>query len=438
MRRGFAYPSALMVLLLLTILSYQLVLRYTSLREVEHQWHQLNQAELNCRSALNHFLKGRAGFTWQPGEQSFEFVEENGFRYKALPFGMFWLVDATGYADQHNIRIREIVGTTAVFEDVLHLVEAARLTSGRDATMDGSLLIAYGGRAPDDPFFDNNRYGYAPAFNTTDLAGFLEAQFKPEWGTILTEIFPEAVQQSVSQELNLSTLPLDSPLTVIRGNDLMLRGSYRGGPLMILADNIYSEGPIELTNTWITARNQIRFNAGLAALEMHLLAPYIELSSEVDVVSSSATGVAWDETVQINSYVNLRGFGAFDGGVAVIAADGPYQAALGWQKKGTARLFIGPRLNTSGFVYCEGRVSIRGDHRGTISGRSWNYQDGDASFPDRFADARLGPGEPVRFPWGVSGRGGTLPAAAVYSWGAESLEPLFDEEQEEGAVVDEE
>jgi len=421
-RRGFAYPTALMVVILLSVLALGMVRRYAELRRIEHEWLMLAQAELNCRSAVNHFSIRQRGFLHDRAEQNLSFEEGNGFRYTGLPFGGGFLLDIEGFAGNQRLRTRQIIGSTAVDPHVLQLARGTGLRVEADAVIDGEVLLGNAGTAGSGRGgLDSYRLGTPRTIEPEGLAGFLAAQYLPEWRQGLETVFPDLVWIEGREEVDLSTVPADAPLVVVSGSALRLRGSSDGRvPILIrVTDELLADEPITLENVWIVSRNRIRFARGLTGRRVHLLGRTVDLAGSLDLVETTAVAIAWSDEERPDSAIQLSGRGRFEGGMMAFAVDEPFARGLGWSRLGGAAIAVSTDVDTAGFVLSEGVLSLRGTHRGTLVGEGWNYQQGDASFPGRLHDVDLGPGGPTVFPWGLR----DADARPLFHWRTHALEP---------------
>ena len=407
-RPAFAYPTVLLTLLLMTLLSLHMLRTHYAVTEVDQIWQQLGQAQLNCASALNHFLHGQSGFSRPSDPQSFSFAPENGFTWRALPFGMFWLMEIEGFSGKHRLRTRMLVGGAppgGEDEPLLYLREGAEAMR-----VDGDTLIQGTVRWDQErqdesripgALLDKSELGRVPELLGAELADHLAAPFRNAWRKQLREILPALAWHELAGTVDLNDWQLEADLLVLSGTHLILEGEYRGeSPLLILdRGQVSVPGGATLTQTWIMARQKFQGRSHLRGSRVHIWSPEIDIAGDLNLEASTlaATGTAGHP----HAGLLLRGRGKVEGTLLAVPLAG-----------GRATFEKDRRITTEGLLHCEGNLVGSGRHRGIIRTDQWTYREGTATYPHRLAALDLAPGRPSLSVWGLEGHRGEV----VYRW----------------------
>ena len=418
MRRGFALPSVIALLVIFTLVTFHLMNLHLATGEVERAWHDLDQAQLNTASGTNHFLTTQEGFG-PNGHGQFEFEPQNGFDYKALPLGLFWILESHGKAHSAEVRTRTIHGGLGQSQHLLQMAKAMKdLVVSDDVRIEGDVRFGTGDLLPNNhPLREQSSVGSVVTCKKAGLAAHLAGPFSDAWEAQMKVMFPQAVWLTGDNVVNLSELPSGDPLTIVKGRTMSLGGTFdENYPLIVLAQgDIAAPQGLNGRNLWLIAQGSIRVERQTQGSQLHFLGRRIDLLGSLDVQRSTLSAVAWASQSQGQATIRLSGRGSFSGSLVALATSGELARELGWERDGPAAIFKDKTIDTHGFIYCEGTLSLRGVHRGAIVAHQWNYQQGSASFPGRMDDVVLSAGEETLGVWGMEGHRGE----EVYSWGVD-------------------
>lgn len=417
--RAFAYPATLLTLFIIALLSLHLLGLFKTHMEVDHSWNQLDQASLNCASAVNHFLRVQTGFHSFKGSRTLEFEQGIGFSYRALPLGMFWLLDIRGYSGIQEIQIRRIVGGATNREPLLHLGHPMKdVVLAKDATLNG--MVAF-----DTAQNINVQTGHTlasqaeikslPIAAYANLAQHLQAPFTQEWLETLKTMFPEIKVRTNSYQVDLEQLNDKSPLILVQGENIRLTGEYRNrAPLIILAGGeIEAPSALGLNNCWIISKEGFHSRISLTGHNIHILSPLIEILGEVEMTGSTLSAVPTPALSQTAASLKLSGRGSYNGALVALSPTSADDSQ--WLNRGTPFIEKERLIDSSGYVFCDGGLAMRGQHQGAIRTRVWDFRDRQASFPGRISDINLttNPNSSVSV-WGIGGQKGSV----LHSWEA--------------------
>jgi len=336
-----------------------------------------------------------------------------------LPLGVFWLMDIRGFCEKQQVQIRQIVGGATTSQPLLHLGHPMKdVFLAPDASIAGNVAFDSATNINLIPGHDLvNQSELKPLAKASyrGLASHLEAPFTEEWLDKLKIFFPELKVRQGSFGVNLNTLNDKASLILVRGDNIQISGQYRNRtPLIILAeDTVEASNAVDLNRCWIIARKSFRSNISLSGSNAHILSPRIEVLGEVSMVNSTLTAIPWPGVTQTGGSIKLSGKGSFSGALTALFPD-PNVDPL-WINKGFAAIAKERHIDSQGYVFCDGHLSMRGNHSGPIRAKVWKYQDRQASFPGRLSDLVLTPSaERGSSLWGIQNQMGST----AYTWEA--------------------
>jgi hypothetical protein len=410
--RAFALPYVLFVILFLLTAGFFLIQQFMHSEKVEFSWHSLDQAQINRLNAVNHFYNGQKGFTQNEAKVVFEFAPRNGFEYKCIPLGAYWLADINGFAGNHDLQQRAILGSHYRLDQTLIMdSKLASLRTSAQTQVDGKVqfLEDTDPKTEQHPLFDQADFDRFPKYVDESLIEHLTFQFSEQWREQLQTMFGSVDFREVeTKQLALDSLTTQAQLIVLRAQKfLTLTGNQpeNSPPIIILAEEeLNLQGVSNINHLWILSKSQVLAQDQLMGYQLHIAAAaFSGRSLDLDLKQSSIFTMPWFGNKGIKASVGISGKGRFEG--ALIALDSP-------SEKG-ASMYKDKNIETAGYIYSDGVVNLLGKHQGNILGTTWVYEEGGNVFPNRMADIQLTVGIGSPGPWSLPGGKPTI----VSTWG---------------------
>ncbi len=401
MKRGFAYALCLAVLLALTLLTTMLLWRFEHQSDVEYGWWCHEQAALNCQGAVNAFLSG-VNAAAPTTEGTFDFVEGIGFRYRAVPFGAFWLLRSDGYTDGRTAVAWQLVGAAWPEGPALQVDQPlSQLTIGENAAVAGRLAVRDIGRDGRHPLYHRAEQRPFDDIDPRVLQQHLRDQFTPEWRAQLNALVPDVQWLEGGRAWDTATAfaeageaPEPGLTVVILEDGAVVRGDWQGRrPLLLLArGGVIFEHRVTLQRTWINALGTVRWRGGLTGRELHVSAESVTLVGAVDAQASSLLAIPVPRDSRRPAVLSLVGSGRFEGALAAF----PNRLGSGENR---VLVQVGGRLDTVGWLWSGGDLQIQGRHRGVVIGRRWVLAKSGSTFEGRFENVQLHAAGALWSPW---------------------------------------
>lgn len=400
-RRGFAYALSLAVLLALTVLTAMLLWRLDHQSDVEYGWWCHEQAALNCQGAVNAFLSG-VNAARPATEGTFAFVEGVGFRYRAVPFGAFWLLRSDGFTDGRTAVAWQVIGAAWPEGPALQVDQPlAQLTIGEEAVVNGRLAVRDIGRDDKHPLYHRAEQRLFEDIDPEVLQNHLRAQFEPDWRAQLTELVPDVqwleggrIWDASAAGAEAGEGPEPGLTVVVLAEQALVRGDWPGRrPLLILAPGeVVFEQQVTLNRTWINALGTVRWRGGLSARELHVSAESVTVAGALDAQASSLLALPVARDSRRPAVLSLVGSGRFEGALAAL----PNRVGSGENR---VLVQVGSRIDTVGWLWSGGDLQIQGRHDGVVIGRRWVLAKSGSTFEGRFENVQLHAGVGLWSPW---------------------------------------